>query len=530
MRKIALWLIIITFLFSSGCIEKKVTTASKDTKADDFIVYNLGSLPDSLILLEDSKVRSKDMLLSLFEGLVKHDEDGNIIPGLAESWTIGQDDITYTFKLREDAKWSNGTPITSEDFKSFFKDILNSKQTNIYAYQLYYIFGAQEYRENKKQFSGVAIRTIDDRTLEIRLNSPVSYFLEILSQPVYCLRKIDDTLKSWKEKYSSIAFSGPFQIDEVSKEGEITLLKNEYYYDFDEVKSEKLYITTSVGSENSLAQFTTNKINLFINPPLSESKRLIFDGEAEVFPIESGSSINFNLKKSGIVSNSDFRKALSLSLNRESLIQGDLNHIARSAAAYVPDHSSTETQDLKVKPLLNQEGDAELSKELFKKSKYDKKEKIKIVYFDNSENKRLCEAIVKDIKEDLDISLDYKGYGETELKDVIESGDYHMIIMNYALLYDDPVSILESWVSNSQLNLFDYNNSEFDNLVSKAKFEKNEDKREDLLIKAEKMLLEDMPSIPVYFHNIIICKKPSIKDVFITKDGNVRLDKAYMEG
>jgi ABC-type oligopeptide transport system substrate-binding subunit len=529
MKKAALCLIVFIFLFSSGCIEKKVNNVSQNNKTDDYLVYNLGTIPDSLVQLDDSKIRSKDMLLSLFEGLVKIDEYGNIVPGLAENWTIGKDEITYTFTLREDANWSDGTPITAEDFKSFFEDILSANQSNIYAYQLYYIFGAKEYREDKKSFNGVAIRAVDDKTLEIRLNSPISYFMEILSQPIYTLRKIDNYLNTWKENYSSIVYSGPFVIDEVSEEGEITLLKNEYYYDIYDVKSERFYITPSMGSENALAWFNSNKINLFINPPLSQSESLVLNGYAEVIPIDSGSSLNFNLKKSGIVSNNSFRKALSLAINRENLLQNDLNYIARSAAAYVPNDIMEESQVTKNKSLFKQEGDSELSKQLFKESLYNKKEKIKIVYLDNNENKRLCEAVVKDIKEDLDISLDYKGYSETELRTILESGDYHMLIMNYALLYDDPVSILESWVSTSKLNLFNYKNSEFDNLVYKARFEKDKTQRLELLRDAEELLINDAPAIPIYFHNIVLCKKPTVQGVYVTKEGNVKLDRAYIE-
>ena len=530
MKKLALCLTVFVFLFSSGCIEKKVNNLNQNSKTDEYLVYNLGAIPESLILLDDSKIRSKDMLLSLFEGLVKIDENGKVVPGLAESWTLGKDAITYTFTLREDANWSDGTPITAGDFKTFFKDILNANQSNIYAYQLYYIFGAEEYKENKKSFSGVAIRAVDNKTLEIRLNSPISYFLEILSQPIYTLRKVDNNLKTWKKNYSGIAYSGPFVIDEVSKEGEIALSKNEYYYDIYEVKSERLYITPSTGSENALAWFKSNKINLFINPPLSESENLVLNGDAEVIPIESGSSINFNLKKSGIISNNNFRKALSLAINRENLLQNDLNYIARSASAYVPNDTEEQTQAIKTKSLLKQEGDSELSKQLFKESKYDKKEKIKIVYLDNNENKRLCEALFNDIKEDLDeVNLDYKGYSETELKDILVSGDYHMYIMNYALLYDDPVSILESWVSTSKLNLFNYKNSDFDNLVYKAKFEKDKTQRLELLRKAEELLINDTLTIPIYFHNIILCKKSVVQGVYVTMQGNVKLDRAYIE-
>jgi peptide/nickel transport system substrate-binding protein len=255
----------------------------------------------------------------------------------------------------------------------------------------------------------------------------------------------------------------------------------------------------------------------------------VFDGDAEVIPIESGSSINFNFKKSGITSSNSFRKALSLAINRESLLENDLNYIARSAEAYVPHHTKDGTDIIKNKSFFSQEGDSELSKQMLSESKYDKKEKIKIIYLDNNENKRLCEAIVKDIKEDLEVNLDYKGYNEIELKAILEQGDYNILIMNYALLYDDPISILESWVSSSKLNLFNYKNSEFDDLVYKAKFEKNKTQRLELLKKAEKVLINDAPVIPIYFHNIVLCKKPVVHGVYVTQEGNVKLDRAYVQ-
>lgn len=529
MRKMTLFILIFIFLLSNGCMEKKVNNVSKDNKSDKYLVYNMQTIPEDLILLDDSKVRDKDMLLPLFEGLVKTDDNGKIVPGLAESWIIGKDDITYTFKLRENASWSDGSSITAKDFQKFFNEILNPKLDNIYAYQLNYIFGAQDYRNNKKSFNGVAIRVVDDKTLEIRLNAPISYFLEILSQPIYTLRKVNNELKTWKESYKSILYSGPFKIEDISKEGEIALVKNDHYYDKAEVKSDKLYITSSLSSENALAQYKTNKINIFVNPPISETKDLIVDGDAEVIPVDSGASISFNLKKTGIISNSGFRKAISFAIDRGSLLQSEFDYIARSATAYVPYESEKDIQNIKAKALFKQSGDVEESKKLLKESNYTKKEKLKLVYLDNNENKRLCEAVVKDIKDDLDLSLEYKGYSETELIDVLKSGEYHMLIVNYALLYDDPISLLESWISNSELNLFSYKNSNFDTLVTKAKFEKDEVKRQEFLKDAEKLLLEDMPTIPIYFHNIVLCKRPTLQGIYVTKEGNVKLDRAYLE-
>jgi peptide/nickel transport system substrate-binding protein len=529
MKKLVVILIAIILTLSTGCVEKKIISVPQDNKADNSIVYSLGKMPEDLLLLNDSSIREKDLLLCMFEGLVKADENGNVLPALAESWTIGKDDITYTFKLRDNANWSNGTPITARDFQVFFRDILSSKQKNIYAYQLDYIFGAQEYRNNKKTFDGVAIRVVDDKTLEIRLNSPVSYFLKILSQPVYGLRKINDDLNTWKKSYSNIQYSGPFMIDVISEEGEITLLKNEFYYDYEEVRSERVYIIPSTGSENALAKFNTNKINMFINPPVSETKSLILDGNAETIPVDIGSSINFNLKRKGIVSSASFRKAISLAINREHLLDQDMNYNSRMASAYVPYNNEASMKYIRGKSIIDSDGDTEQSKKLLEESSYNKKEKIRLVYMDNIENKRLCDSVVKDIKEDLDINIESKGYNETELAEVLKSGDYHIFLMNYASLYDDPISILEAWTSNSDLNLFGYKNLEYDKLLLKAKYEKDIVKREEYLMELEKLLLNDSPAIPMYFHNIVLCRKPNIKGVYTTKEGNIKLDRAYID-
>jgi peptide/nickel transport system substrate-binding protein len=402
---------------------------------------------------------------------------------------------------------------------------LDSRQENIFAYQLYYIFGVKDYRENKKDFSGVAIRAVDDTTLEFRMNSPVSYFLEILSQPIFTLRKVDNNLKAWIYNYEHISYSGPFTVDHISESGEVSLLKNEFYYNKDEVKSDRIYLTSVLESEKAMAGFVNKKINMFINPPLSESQNLILEGNAEVTPVDSGASINFNLKKSGIVANSSFRKALNLAINRESLVQEDLNYLARSASAYVP----YDEGNIALKNLLEENENIGLANKMLEESGYKKKEKVKLIYLANNENRRLCEDLVKDIKDDLDINLEYKGCNEVEFKETLKSGDYDMLIMNYASLYDDPLSLLESFEGTSELNLFGYKNAEFDTTVNKAKLEKDNKKRLELLRKGEEILINDMPVIPIYFHNILLCKDPNIKDVYITKEGNVRLDKAYID-
>lgn len=529
MKKCVLWLLVFIMMFNSGCIEKKEQGSTSYNKTKSYIVYNLGEMPEDLALLDSRENRYNDLLLELFEGLVKEDENGNIVPALAESYTIDKDELTYTFKIRENAKWSSGEDITAEDFVQFFKEVLNPDIKNNYAYMLYYIFGAKGYNNNLNSFSGVAVKAIDTKTLQIRLNTPAGCFLEILSQPVFSLRKIDDNLKNWEESYKNINYSGPFKIENISQSRELTLLKNSNYYGAEEVNSEKIYITSIESSESALASFQNSNINVFTDPPLSENKTLIIDGEGESIPINRGVSINFNLKKDSIIKNVNFRKSLSYAIDRDSLNREELMSMGRTASAYVPNDTNSTNNSEKYKSFFNEKGDVSLSKSLLKESNYDNRENLKFIYVNSVENKKLCEALVKNIKEALDIDIECDGYDESEYDDIIENGDYNMTLSTYSSFYNDSLSLLEPWVSNSQLNVFGYNNKEFDSLISKAKVEGDKEKREELYKKSEEILINDMAAIPLYYTNILLCKKSNVRDVYVTKEGSIKLDRAYID-
>lgn len=529
MKKIISCVIILMVLLTNGCIEKKVSVINEESRVNKYVVYNLGKLPEDLILLNSNRVREKDLLLALFEGLVKTDASGNIIPGIAESWLIGTDEITYNFKLRESAKWSDGTDITAEDFVGFFADILDSKTDNIYAKELYCIFGAAEFNKDKKPFTGVAIKALGNKELQIRLNAPTQNFLHILSQPIYALRNIDSNLKSWKTDYKNLVYSGPFIIGDMNTKGEVILNKNTNYYNKEEVKSDIIYLTSIESSEESLASFRNYNINAFLNPPMPEINSLVLNGESEEITINGGSSINFNMKKTGNIKEESFRKAISQCIDRNEIAAKYLNGIARSASAYVPFENSMSNLGVKGRTLFKDIADYAEAKNLLADTKYNEKEKLKLIYLNGSENKKICEGIAKDVKEAIGVNITAMGVNEEIYKEVMKNGDYDLIKVDYTSTYNDPMSILQNWVSNSEENVYGYRNTEFDSLIGKAKYEKDKLKREELLKNGEEMLINDLPLMPLYFRNLILCRKQNVKGLYATKEGYIKLDKAYVE-
>lgn len=528
-RRFILCGVIFIMLLTSGCIEKKPNVVKVDSGENKYVVYNLGKLPEDLLLLNKSKIREKDLLLALFEGLVKTDAYGTVIPGVAESWVIGKDEITYNFKIRDNAKWSNGSDITAEDFLSFFSSILKSGNENIDTQDLYCIFGAAEYSNNKNSFKNVAIKALSNKELQIRLNAPTPNFLHILSQSIYTLRIVDDNLKNWKTNYKNIIYSGPFVVLDMTSQSEITLSKNTNYYNKEEVKSDEIKIRTIEGNEESLASFKSSNINVFADPPIGEGRSLIIDGEAEEIAVNSGSSINFNMKKQGNISDANFRKAINMCIDRSELVEKYLYGLVRSAYSYIPFENTMSNIGVKSKSLFKATADYAAAKKLLNESKYNEKEKIKLIYLSSNENKKICEGIAKDVKEAINVNISTLGVDKTSYDDILKNGDYDLIKIDYNSNYNDSSPLLENWVSTSKSNVYGYKNSEFDSAVLKARYEKDKDKREEILKGAEEMLINDLPMMPIYFHNMILCRKNSIKGVYTTKEGNIKLDKAYVE-
>ncbi|WP_123054510.1 peptide ABC transporter substrate-binding protein [Clostridium sp. JN-1] len=531
MKRVICFLIIICFtFFSSGCVEKNVQ-ANKTEKPKNYIIYDMAKCPNDLIMADNYDLKQQDLIVNLFEGLVKMDLNGQIIPALAQSWTINEDQTCYTFKIRDNAKWSSGSNITANDFVEFFKEFFKAGKGSIYTEQLYCIFGVQDYENGIKDFSNAAIKALDEKTLEIRLNYPCGYLLNILSEPIYSLRKIDSKLKNWKDQYKNILYSGYFVIDNFSKDSGVTLIKNKYYWNKDSVKSNKILVNFSNIKEASLANFQSNLINVFTDPPEPEVKNLVNSGSAFKYTGHTGNALIFNPKNSDIISNVDLRKAISECIDRNEITKNILNDSVRPALTYIPDGVSDGLNGNYINKNffdVNSQKDAALQD--FKNSSYQQNDKnLKLIYLDTEENRKVCDSIVKSLKDNLGLIVDSEGYEMEEFKDTIERGDYDMAKIDYLPLYNYPLAFLELWTSTSRSNIYGYKNLQYDSEVSQGKVEIDRDKQISFFRNAENILMQDMILIPLYFDDTIVCKKQKICDVYINHSGNVVLDKAYFK-
>lgn len=215
--------------------------------ADQTLRINLSSEPPTFDpgLAQDSQANT--VLKTMYEGLTRmNDETGQAEPGVAESWEISADGLVYTFKLR-DSQWSNGDPVTTEDFVRAWKRVLDPNATSAapYAYQLYYIKNAEKYYNKEiTDFSQVGIKAIDEKTLEVTLESSTPYFLGLLSfytyYPVH--KSIEDNDK-WATSKDSMIVNGAFTLTEWITGQSLVVTKNDKYWDADDIKLSKIDFT-----------------------------------------------------------------------------------------------------------------------------------------------------------------------------------------------------------------------------------------------------------------------------------------------
>ena len=175
---------------------------------------------------------------AVFEGLTAFDQKGEVVPGVAERWDISGDGRRYTFHLRHNAQWSNGDPLRAEDFLYSWRRALLPATASEYAYQLYYVHGAKDFNEGRsKDFSTVGVRAIDPYTLEVSLENPTPFFLDLCAftelLPVH--RATVEKYSDWATKADHFVGNGPFLLREWLPFDRLRLLRNPRYWDAEHV-------------------------------------------------------------------------------------------------------------------------------------------------------------------------------------------------------------------------------------------------------------------------------------------------------
>ncbi|MDH4619050.1 peptide ABC transporter substrate-binding protein [Brevibacillus sp. AY1] len=480
--------------------------------------WSINSEPPSLDPGIAVDADSFDMIYAAFEGLTSYDLNGELTNATAESFTASPDFTKYTFKIRPDAKWSNGDPVTAHDFVYAIKRNLDPKTASEYAYQLYYIKGGEEYNTGKGSADDVGVKALDDHTVEFTLKSPTPFFRELTFFPTLfpLHQKTVESNPQWAAEAATIVGNGPFIMEEWEHKVKIAFVKNDNYWDKENVKLDRLEISMIDDNNTAFSMFENGDFDWGGYPastlPPDVIPSLKDAGTLMVASNPGTQSVVFNTTKPPF-NNKKIRQAFSYSIDRQAIIDNILQTGVPAAYGWVPSSMGLKPEGFfkedpqKAKQLL-EEGMKELGLTTFPSVTYT---------FDTTDmNKKLAEALQDQWKQTL--GVDVKLY-TAELKvyrDMRSQANFDMIRFQWGADFNDPINFLEMFRDKTGGNNHpDWENPKFKELIDQSYSEPDLEKRKQILLEAETILMEEMPLAPINFRGNPYVKNDKVKDFVI---------------
>ncbi|MED4581494.1 peptide ABC transporter substrate-binding protein [Brevibacillus choshinensis] len=481
-------------------------------------------------LAEDTT--SGAVILATFDGLTRIGSDEKPHEAAAESYTVSDDKLTYTFKIR-DHKWSNGDPVTAKDFEFAWKRALDPKTASNYAYQLYYIKNGEKANKGEAKLDDVGVKALDDKTLEVKLENPTPFFLELLAFRTYfpVNPKVVQANEKWAGDAKTHVGNGPFKIETWEHKSKLVLVKNDNYWDKDKVKLDRIEFAMVEDENTELSMFDNGELDWAGSPtsdlPTDAIPALKESGKMTTKPIAGTYWYKFNTEKPPF-NNVKIRKAFAYSIDRQGLIDNILQRGQLPATGAVPPsmvlnpNGYFKDKDIDTAKKLLDEGMKELG--------ITKLPAITLSYNTSEGHKKIAEAIQDQWKKNLgiDVKLENKEW-KVYLEDLHE-GNFQIGRMGWLGDFNDPINFLELYKDKmGGNNDTRWENPKYKELLNQSSLESDLDKRKKILADAEQVLMDDMPIMPIYFYTQSWVQNPSVKGVQITGLGDVDWKGAYVE-
>jgi oligopeptide transport system substrate-binding protein len=474
-----------------------------------------------------------NVLALLYEGLMRTDNEGNLVYALAESLAISKDLKTYTFKLRQSA-WSDGKSLTAQDFEETWKSALNPQFPSPNAYQLFPIKGAKAYKEGKGLVDQVGIRASDSHTLVVELEAPTPYFLKLLSTHFY-FPVSSELRKSQSEAphalNSDFVSNGPFKLHHWKRNNELVIEKNPLYWDSEEILKGKLSLL--VLDENTAYQmFEAGELDWTGSPlcaiPQDAVHTLRQQERLSILSAAGTHYYSFNTE-SPPFDNVKFRKAFALAINRQAIVDHVTQGGQLPATAFVPlffglnGHYFEDDDSSKAWELL--EG---ALKEMNKDR--DQLPSITLTYSASDRNHKIAQAVQQQWSKVLGIEVKLEGLESKSFYQKINRYDYQLAARSWFADIPDPVNFLEIFKSkNNGSNTTRWENADYTKLLNASNEESDPVKRYAILKEAETILMDHMPIAPIFFAAFNYLKNEKMDNITLSEFGILNFRSAYLD-
>src|SRR5215204_6792512 len=485
------------------------------------VAVNLGDNVRDLDSTTTTDSASTRILDNVMAGLYRLDKDDRPVPEQAKDVQISDDGLTHTFTLRDGLKWSNGDPVTSQDFKYAWLRAIDPKTAGQYAYIITtFVKGADEFNTGKGSAEDVAIETPDDKTLKVTLLAPSPFWLGLSGFfPYYPQNQkfVEQQGDKYAQNQDALLYNGPYKTTAFENTQGATLVKNEDYWDAGNVSIQN--------AEFKIVKETDTSVNLYDSGELDETE---IDSEyvdeykgkpdfySQTFFVTWYLVPQLSMP---IFQNKNVLQAFQMSFNRQALVDEILNNGSDPATGYVPvgmagpgDQTFREAQG----PVMP-EYDPEQAKALFQKGVEEVGENPTIEYlsYDDSVSRDMATFLQQEWKKmGANVTINVQPFNEA--LNLQASGDFQLSQQGWIADYNDPMTFLDLFEPGSSFNTSNYENERYGQLISGAREEADPARRMDMLLEAERILVEEDAAIaPVYFEGEAHLVRPSFQDTYV---------------
>jgi dipeptide transport system substrate-binding protein len=525
---------VMMMLFLAACTankdagsEPKDDAKGEKEKVEKVLYLNNGQEPTSFDPPIGFDAVSWNSLNNLMEGLTRLDENHQPKAATAEKWEVSSDGKTYTFHIRDNAKWSNGDDVTADDFVFAWKRLLDPNTGSPASFLGYFIEGAEAYNNGEGSADDVKIKAVDKKTFEVTLISPQAYFLSVISNPCFfpINEKVAKENPQWFAEANTFVANGPFKLAEWNHDSDFTMVKNDKYWDAKNVKLDKVHWAMVADTNTEYQMFTTGELDTS-DVPAELSEKLFKEGDVKVEDQAGQYFYRFNVTMEPF-QNENIRKAFALAVNQKQMVELVTKNQEKPAYGFVsPGFKDPAGNDFRKKSGDLIKTDVEKAKELLKKGMeeegYATLPEVTLTYSTLDTHKKIAEALQQMFKENLGVEVKLANMESSVFAADQKALKFQLSRSSFLADYADPINFLENFITGSSMNRTGWSNAEFDQLIKDAKLEKDEKKRYEMMYKAEKILLDAAPIVPIHFYNQVYMQN---KDV----TGIVRHPVGYLE-
>lgn len=510
MKKIFLILTLLVFALSCG---KKSGSGSTFT-------LNIVTEPSSIDPQITTDIPGGTVDELILEGLLRKDKTGKSVAGIAQKWEKSKDGLVWTFHLRDGVKWSNGDPVTANDFKAGWIRGLNPDTAGSNASMLFVIKNGEKYNAKKVSENEVGIKVIDDKTLQVTLESPIPYFDDLVTFKSF-MPLNQKFYNEAKDKYFTEAkytiSNGPYILEKWTHDSELKFKKNPNYWDGANVKTDNVELKI-IATDSAVNAFKNKEVDV---TAVTFEQAKEFSGKPELVKANDGGIyyLLFNTKEN-VFKNAKVRRAITMAINKEELVNKVLEGSEKLTKTFTPsgiglngvskDFAAEVATD---QPKFNVAEAKKLLAEGLKEEGLSELPRFEILFNDTGSRKAIAEYIQESLRNNLGANVELDMVSGKERIERTKKRDYQISLQNWTGDFLDPITYLDLFDSTNANNRGDFKNVKYDELTKTVKSSADPKVRVPAMIEMEKLISEEQPVTILFQKQKLYLVNPKVKNL-----------------